>query len=92
MGLPKLFGGSQMPSFETRVKIPVVAMTEMGKSKLGTLETGDIKYRIMDAINSHGTADMQEIANSTALTIPIVRHHLTELLASGYIQIMNMRG
>ena len=90
--LSKLGGGDKYPSSETRTTIAVVALTEMGKSKLNTLETGDLKYRVMDAIACHGTADMQEIAGATGLSVPVVRHHLTELLAAGYIQKMNMRG
>jgi len=90
--IPNFLGGKEYPTFETRTKIPVVSLTEMGKAKLGTMETGDLKYRIMDAIQGHGTADMQEIANATGITIPVVKHHLQELLASGYIMVMNMRG
>ena len=44
----------------------------------------------MDAIQSHGSADMQEIADSTCIKVAVVKHHLQELLASGYIQVMNM--
>jgi len=83
-------GGGSQGDFETRTKIPVVRLTQEGVDKLGHLETGDLRYRIMDAIQSHGTADMQEIADSTGIKVAVVKHHLTELLASGYIQVMNM--
>ena len=86
----RITGGDSYPTFETRTKIPVVRLTQEGIEKLGHLETGDLRYRIMDVIQSHGTADMQEIADSAGIKTPVVRHHLQELLASGYIQVMNM--
>lgn len=93
MGIIQRFaGGGEQQTFETRTKIPVVRLTQEGIDKLGTLETGDLRYRIMDSIQGHGTCDMQEIANGTGIPVPVVKHHLRELLASGYIQVMNMRG
>ena len=87
-----IMGGSQMPIVEPRTVIPVFALTESGKSKMGTLETGDIDYRIMDAISGKGTANMDEISSYTGLNKYVVRHNLIELMAQDYVFKRNMRG
>lgn len=82
--IDRFMGGGQ-PSLEPRTKIPVLALTEYGKNKLHTLETGDIDYRIMDAIAAKGTANIKEIADTTQLDSAIVKHHCVELIAQNYI-------
>lgn len=87
-----LFGGRRDDTYlEPRTRIPVVALTEDGKNKLSTLETDSIDYRIMSEISSMGTANIDEISQHTNLPRAIVRSHLRDLHAQGYVLARNIR-
>ncbi len=86
-----LFGKGDGEYLNPQSRIPTVSLTEDGKNKLATLETDSIDYRIMSEVSSMGTANMDEISQHTSLPKNIVRNHLRDLHAQGYIQIRNFR-
>ena len=86
-----LGGGRDDTYLEPRTRIPVVALTEDGKSKLSTIETDSIDYRIMSEVSTMGTANIDELAQHTDLPRNIVRSHLRDLHSQGYIQVRNVR-
>lgn len=87
-----LFSGGRDDTYlEPKTRIPVVALTEDGKNKLSTLETDSIDYRIMSEVSSMGTANIDEISQHTNLPRNIVRSHLRDLHAQGYVGVRNIR-
>ena len=85
--IDSLRGGSQIPNLEPRTAIPRMSLTEDGKYKLSQLEVGDIRYRIMDAIAQKGMANIDEVKATTNLDKVVLRHHIIELEAQGYVLI-----
>ena len=86
-----IFGGGQSKEgyLEPKTRTPIFALTEDGKNKLATLESGDIDYRIMSAIHAGYTLNIREVCQNTGLQQPVVREHLRTLHAQGYITVKN---
>jgi len=88
--LTNLFGGNRDDSYlEPKSRIPVISLTEDGKTKLSTLETDSIDYRIMSEISSMNMGNIDEIAQHTGLPRVVVRQHLKDLHSQGYIAVRN---
>lgn len=80
-----LAGGSQVPNLDTKTAMTRIQITEDGKYKLGKLEVGDIKYRILDAVAQKGMCNIDELKEITQLDKPVLKHHLVEFEAQGYV-------
>jgi transcription initiation factor IIE alpha subunit len=81
----KFMGGSQVPNLDTRTAITRISITEDGKYKLGKLEVGDVKYKILDAVCQKGMVNIDEIKEITGIDKTVLKHHLVELEAQGYV-------
>lgn len=87
MGLiNKFMGGSQVPNLDTRTAITRISLTEDGKYKLSKLEVGSLQYKILDAVGQKGMANIDEIKETTGIDKSVLKHHLVELEAQGYVQ------
>lgn len=86
MGIINRFmGNPSVPNLETRTAITRISITEDGKYKLDKIEVGSIPYKILDAINAIGMANIDEIKERTGLDKAVLKHHLVELEAQGYV-------
>ena len=81
----KFIGGSQVPNLDTRTAIVRISITEDGRYKLSKLEVGDVKYKILDAVAQKGMANIDEIKEITGTDKSVLKHHLVELEAQGYV-------
>jgi len=83
-------GGADRDGYvQPKTRTPVFALTEDGKTKLSTLETGDIDYKIMSEIHAGYTLNLHEISTRTNLAIAVIKEHLRTLHAQGYITVKN---
>ena len=87
MKLINPFASNQLPDLETRTSIKRISITEDGKYKLSKLEVGSIEYRILDAVNALGMCNIDEIKERTKLDKVVLKHHIIELDAQGYLQL-----
>ena len=81
----KFMGGSQVPNLDTRTAITRISITEDGKYKLSKLEVGSIQYKILDALSQIGMANIDEIKERIGIDKVVLKHHLVELEAQGYV-------
>lgn len=80
-------GGSSVPNLETKTAITRISLTEDGKYKLTKMEVGDIRYKIMDAIAQKGMANIDEIKETSGLDKVVIKHHILEMEAQGYVTL-----
>lgn len=64
-------------------------LTEQGREKLQEF-TGDPKSRILMALETRGTSDVDEIAQSANMKKGQVEHMLPVLVRGGYIQYVSV--
>lgn len=63
-------------------------LTQEGREKLQEF-SGDPKSQILTALETHGTSDVEEIANSSGLNRGTVERMVPRLIRGGYVQYVS---
>jgi len=65
-------------------------LTEQGKDALGEYG-GDVKGRIMLALETRGSSDVNKISSASGLTVGQIEREVPSLIRSGYVRFVTSR-